>query len=106
MKVYDHSEEPAEIRNKLLVRDLEEAQIRLAQLKASLEVLKLEYDKEHASKKQYIENLRRMQNKDGIIAVRSLCLMIIADRDGKTSGKSLAKTVIKLLGGDHHAEQE
>lgn len=104
MKVYDHSNEPEEIRTKLLVRDLNEAQIRLEQEKATSEALRLQLQKEQTSKKQYIENLRRMQNKDGIIAVRSLCLMILNDRDGKTSGKALAKTVIKLLGGDYYAD--
>jgi hypothetical protein len=46
---------------KLLIRDLDDAQRRIEQLKATVEVLNGQVIKEANSKLQYIENIRRMQ---------------------------------------------
>jgi hypothetical protein len=56
----DYAGEPDQV--KLLIRDLDDAQIRIEQLKATIEVLNGQIIKEVNSKLQYIENIRRMQD--------------------------------------------
>jgi len=56
----DYAGEPDQV--KLLIRDLDDAQRRIEQLKATVEVLNGQVIKEVNSKLQYIENIRRMQD--------------------------------------------
>jgi len=56
----DYAGEPDQV--KLLLRDLDDAQRRIEQLKATVEVLNGQVVKEVNSKLQYIENIRRMQD--------------------------------------------
>jgi hypothetical protein len=56
----DYAGEPDQV--KLLLRDLDDAQRRIEQLKATVEVLNGQIIKEVNSKLQYIENIRRMQD--------------------------------------------
>ena len=56
----DYAGEPDQV--KLLLRDLDDAQRRIEQLKATVEVLNGQVIKEVNSKLQYIENIRRMQD--------------------------------------------
>ena len=56
----DYAGEPDQV--KLLIRDLDDAQRRIEQLKATVEVLNGQVVKEVNSKLQYIENIRRMQD--------------------------------------------
>jgi len=56
----DYAGEPDQV--KLLLRDLDDAQRRIEQLKATVEVLQGQIAKVEQSKLQYIENIRRMQD--------------------------------------------
>jgi hypothetical protein len=56
----DYAGEPDQV--KLLIRDLDDAQRRIEQLKATVEVLNGQVIKVEQSKLQYIENIRRMQD--------------------------------------------